>query len=349
VTDVSSLVSVVTPFHNTAEYIGVCIESVLAQTHDTLEYLLVDNKSTDGSREIAERYARRDSRIRLLENDFFLEQLENYNGALARISPDSKYVKIAQADDVLFPECIARMVSVAEHEPTVGIVSSYYLYGRYLEGAGVPYTMTRVRGRDACRQILRTRHSLTGSQTTVLYRADLVRSRRPFFTPGRYHADTETAFEILLRHDLGYVHQVLSFSRADNPGITTSASDFNPLLLHYYMMVERYGSEVLAAAEFREVRAEIRRDYYEYLGRMALRRRDGAFWSYHQRGLASLGLTLSRSALAKGIAVEVVRVALNPQHTAVRLRRKIAARTGAQHGVIVEPPSDAVATTAPHA
>ena len=63
-----SLVSVVTPFYNTAAYLEECIESVLAQTYRDFEYLLVNNKSTDGSREIAARYAAKDPRLRLLDN-----------------------------------------------------------------------------------------------------------------------------------------------------------------------------------------------------------------------------------------------------------------------------------------
>ena len=60
------MVSVVTPFYNTAPYLAQCIESVLAQTYPHFEYILMDNCSTDGSAEIAETYARRDSRIRLI-------------------------------------------------------------------------------------------------------------------------------------------------------------------------------------------------------------------------------------------------------------------------------------------
>src|SRR6185503_16132381 len=93
------LVSVVTPFYNTAPYLAGCIESVLAQTHRDFEYLLVNNKSTDGSREIAARYSAQDSRLRVIDNPAFVGQVENYNGALAHISPASRYVKIVQADD----------------------------------------------------------------------------------------------------------------------------------------------------------------------------------------------------------------------------------------------------------
>ena len=58
------LVSIITPFYNTEQYIAECIESVLAQTYAHWEYILVNNQSTDASRTIAEQYARKDSRIR---------------------------------------------------------------------------------------------------------------------------------------------------------------------------------------------------------------------------------------------------------------------------------------------
>src|SRR5262245_47486686 len=96
-------VSVVTPFYNTERYLEECIRSVLGQTYTEFEYLLVDNWSTDRSREIAADYARQDARIRLVRNPVFVGQVENYNGALAQIAPESSYCKLVQADDWLYP------------------------------------------------------------------------------------------------------------------------------------------------------------------------------------------------------------------------------------------------------
>ena len=77
------LVSVVTPFYNTARHLAQCIESVLTQSYAEFEYILMDNCSTDGSAEIAESYARRDPRMRVIRCSEFVPQLKNYNRALA--------------------------------------------------------------------------------------------------------------------------------------------------------------------------------------------------------------------------------------------------------------------------
>src|SRR5713226_8729725 len=128
------LVSVVTPVYNGAAYLRECIESVLAQTYSTWEYIIANNCSTDETLQIAEEYARKDKRIRVYSNDKLLDIIANHNRTFRLISPKSKYCKQVSADDWLFPECLTRMVSVAEANPSVGIVGSYQLSGVGTDG-----------------------------------------------------------------------------------------------------------------------------------------------------------------------------------------------------------------------
>ena len=213
------LVSVVTPFFNTAPYLAECIESVLAQSYSQFEYILLDNCSTDGSSEIAATYANRDPRIRLIRCSEFLPQLPNYNRALAAISDASTYCKIVQADDWIFPECLQLMVRAFEQSESIGLVSSYWLDGNELGGSGLPPQTAMIPGRECARWYLRTGIGIFGTQTQVMYRSSLVRHQEAFYNVSFPFADLQKCMEILKHWDFGFVHQVLSFSRRDNESI----------------------------------------------------------------------------------------------------------------------------------
>jgi glycosyltransferase involved in cell wall biosynthesis len=73
------LVSIVTPVFNGAKYLSECIESALHQTYRNWDYTVIDNCSTDESLIIAQKYAARDARIRVVTNGRFLSILENHN------------------------------------------------------------------------------------------------------------------------------------------------------------------------------------------------------------------------------------------------------------------------------
>lgn len=306
------LVSVVTPFYNTSAFLRECIESVLSQTFVDFEYLLVDNKSTDGSRAIADEYSARDSRIRVIENEAFVGQVENYNGALERVDPACEFVKLVQADDALLPECLRLMVENAQRDSKIGIVSSYHLKGSASSGRGISYGTTQVNGRAIVRAIMLGTAYPFGSPTTMLYRASVVRARKPFYALGRYHEDTEAACEILLDHDLGFVHQVLSFSRTDNESIMSTAKRFNPEPLDHIIVLERYGREVLSSEEFSKLSTLEWRVYLGFLAASLLRGRGPDFWKYHRGGLATIGRSLDMRQMWFPTLKQVLRTALDP-------------------------------------
>ena len=130
--------------------------------------------------------------VRVIRRDELLSQVRNYNSALAEISPDSRYCKIVQADDAIFPECLAAMVEVFERSESIGLVSSYYLKGDRLMGSGMPFPATVVDGREMARFYLRTGIFVFGSPTTVCYRSSIVRGEAPFFDETYLHEDTDT-------------------------------------------------------------------------------------------------------------------------------------------------------------
>lgn len=315
------LVSVITPFHNTAPFLAQCIESVLAQTYSRFEYILSDNCSTDGSGEIAETYARRDARIRVIRQSQLLSQVQHYNSVLAEISDASQYCKVAQADDYIFPECLRLMVQAFEHSESIGLVSSYDLKGNMVRGSGFPYPTPMLPGKEMARLYLRTGVFVFGSPTTVMYRSSMVRSQQPFFDASLLHVDTEKCMQLLEHWDFGFVHQVLSFVRTNNESISSAFRAFQPGALDVYIIVQRYASVFLEADEAVALRRKSKREYYGVLAWGAIRLRGSAFWRYHERGLKTLGETLDWPYLALQIGRELLWMAANPGATALRALR----------------------------
>lgn len=326
--DEPPLVSVVTAFHNTERYLRECIESVLAQTWPRLEYVLVDNCSTDGSRAIAEEYAGRDRRIRLFVNASLLAQLPNFNHAFRQISPESAYVKFVAADDWLYPECVERLVGVAALRESVGLVSSYYLTTEDVVGAGLPYHTAVFPGREVGRRQMLDGYFFFGSLSTVLYRADLIRARRDFLDPSALHADTERAYQTLKDHEFGFVHQVLSYMRTDDAeSISGRVRDLMPALLDRLIILVKYGRDFLDPEELRRcLRRHERRYCREYI-RKALGPQRTRFLDYHRSGLGSVGYRFPWSVVLSSSLTVAVDLVLNVKQTLVGL----AARLGLWH------------------
>src|SRR5438552_13074119 len=88
------LVSVLTPVYNGADFIAECIESVLNQTYQNYEYIIVNNCSKDRTLEIAQECAAKDNRIKIHDNTDFVGVIDNHNLAFGLMSPQAKYCKV---------------------------------------------------------------------------------------------------------------------------------------------------------------------------------------------------------------------------------------------------------------
>ena len=274
-----------------------------------------------GRAEIAENYARRDPRIRFIRCSQFLSQLGNYNRALAEISESSEYCKIVEADNYIFPDCLWMMLEAFGQSERIGLVSSYYLEGDNIKGSGYPFPMPRLSGKEAARQYLRGGPHVFGSATTVMYRSSLVRHQQPFFNESLPHSDTEKCMEILEHWDFGFVHQILSFLRIDNEFISSAFRSFQPNALDRYIIVQRYASTFLGAAEAALLKEESKRWYYRVLGKEAIQLRSREFWRHHKEGLKTLGEPIDWRYLALSVGRELLWLASNPGMIAKRALR----------------------------
>lgn len=320
------LVSIVTPVYNGGPYLAQAIDSVLAQSYAHWEYVIVNNLSTDETLEIAERYARRDRRIRVVTNEVFVDCESNHNNGFRLISPDSKYCKVVSADDWLLPGALARFVEFAVQHPTVGIVGSYQRSGDEIRWTGLRPDEEVIAGREICRRALLNDVNVFGNPTSVLYRADIVRRTSAFFPHSRPHADTSACFANLHDCDFGFIHDVLTVERVHENRVSSSAERLNAGDLALLETLLEYGPIYLSEEELRKRRAEVEALYYETVARGLLRLGGREYFEYHDAGLRRLGLRLEKSRIATAVFRKVASESLRPLTALRKVKSALAGR-----------------------
>lgn len=320
------LVSVLTPVYNGADYLSECIESVLAQTYRHFEYIIVNNCSTDRTLDIARYYAERDGRVRVHDNDRFVPVIENHNLAFGLISPASKYCKVVSADDFIFPDCIERLVALAESRESVSIVGSYQQSGSVVRWQGFDYPRSVFSGREICRRIFLDGEPSFGfgSPTSLLYRASVVRSSDAFYPNPSPHSDTSACFEHLREADFGFVYQVLSYERTHGETQSSRSAELNRYSSACLNDLIQYGRFYLTDGELRRLLKMQLNGYYEFLGINLVRFRGREFWDYHRGRLNELGHPVKPRHLLKGLVMKTTRELVNPGHALKKARAHLA-------------------------
>ena len=146
------LVSVISIFFNAAEFLAEAIESVLAQTYPHWELVLVDDGSSDGSAEIARRYADSDpGRIRYVEHPGHENRGISAARNLGVREALGEYVAFLDADDVYLPQKLERQAQLLAAHPEAAMV-----YGATLHWHG---WTGRPEGRAGARPATQARRS----------------------------------------------------------------------------------------------------------------------------------------------------------------------------------------------
>ncbi len=107
-----SLISIITPLHNSGATIHVCISSVLSQSYTNWELLIIDDNSTDNSKDIIDPLIQNDKRIKYfrLNENMGAGYTRNYGISKAR----GKYITFLDSDDIWLPEKLSKQYHFME-------------------------------------------------------------------------------------------------------------------------------------------------------------------------------------------------------------------------------------------
>ncbi|TAE57204.1 MAG: glycosyltransferase family 2 protein [Nostocales cyanobacterium] len=126
-------VSVIIPTYNTEKYLAKAIESVLQQTLNDLEVIIVDDASTDGTLAVAKSFT--DPRIKVLVNSENMGVAATRNRAIS--AAQGKWIAVLDADDWYAPERLEKLLHIAHTEKADMIADDLYLIK---EGEDTPWS-----------------------------------------------------------------------------------------------------------------------------------------------------------------------------------------------------------------
>ncbi len=227
-------VSIAIPVHNGAAYLGETLRSVLSQTHAAVEVVVVDDVSVDGSVGIAEEFARRDGRVRVLRNRERLGMTGNWNLAVRECV--GEWILLMGQDDLLDADAIevalgarregVRLVLASrgfafEDDASEALRESYDWELPTLDRMGVPPGLVRPGVIAELIPLLPTPcTNFIGEPLCGLVRRDV------FETHGGYHgglgqlSDYEFWLRFALREPMVYLHEKLVTFRVHGASAT---------------------------------------------------------------------------------------------------------------------------------
>ncbi len=155
-------ISIVLPTYNVKPYISQCIDSLISQTYENLEILIVDDGSTDGTGALCDELAGGDSRIRVIHK----ENGGTHTGRNLGIrEATGQYIMFLDPDDWLDKETFSELVAkIQESDPDVirfSYVREFPDHSAFKKNTFLPETLCEG---DACKEICRQTMGLVGSE-----------------------------------------------------------------------------------------------------------------------------------------------------------------------------------------
>lgn len=116
-------VSLIVPIYNTAKYLPACLDSILAQTYKNLEIILIDDGSTDNSGKIADDYAKKDSRVKVIHQKNSGQSAARNRG-LKLATGD--FLGFIDSDDEIEPTFVENLLAPFDEKTSLTVCGIHY-------------------------------------------------------------------------------------------------------------------------------------------------------------------------------------------------------------------------------
>lgn len=183
----SPLISVIIPIYNVEAYLRECLNSIISQTYQDWECILVDDASTDGSARIAEEFCNADSRFRLIRHAENRGQSDARNTGLDVASGER--IMFVDSDDVIHPSII--MSGITEDADIVCFDLNYSQrhFMKLCEEKNPKCESTTYNSKDALIQLLYQTGRLNSSPCGKIFKSEVFEGNR--FISGLTYEDLE--------------------------------------------------------------------------------------------------------------------------------------------------------------
>lgn len=252
------LISVVVPVYNVEKYLKKCIDSTINQTYKKLEIILVDDGSTDSSKEICDEYIKQDSRIKVIHKE---------NGGLSSARnagidiASGKYIGFIDSDDWIEKSMLEKLINLAEKSDSDIVLCNYFM--AYDEKNQIQKEDIEYKEYSNYEALNKIYDDKLGVSMIIawnkLYNIELFNNIR--YPAGKVHEDEFITYKLLFKANrICYLNEKLVYYRQQNKSITNSK--FNKKRLDILQAFEERANYIKNIVKDKELYKKTLTEYY---------------------------------------------------------------------------------------
>lgn len=290
-------ITIIMPTLNVAKYIENCLKSVINQSFEDLEVLIIDAGSTDGTLEILQKYAKEDKRISLLHSE---RKSYGYQLNMGILLARGQLIGVVETDDYIekdMYETLYKAISSGNYDYVKGTAQTFREIGRDIvvttEIKCTPHGQIEVDPHEHPELFVTDRFLWLG-----LYRSKFIKKIKLNETPGAAYQDIGFIYQVLHKASKAlYLDRIVYHYRQDNQ----NASGYNVRAFHY--LYDEY-RKLLGESDSDEwLQAIYRKLAEQSLGRFHNMALSGHFWSEYEKETEAIRNWLME-AIEKGYLAE---------------------------------------------